>query len=225
MENKLFLVAILLLTLKYKVLSMKSEQEYIKDLTEIRSMMERSTKFLSLSGWSGILAGIYALAGAYIAYSWFHFDTAGFAGSYNEAGNVLNLFVLALVVLFLAIGTAVFLSYKKSEKRGERIWNSAARRLLVNMFVPLVAGGVFILILFFKDLIALVTPSMLVFYGLALWNAGKFTYEEVKSLGIIQIILGLFASYFTEYGLLLWALGFGIVHIVYGIYMHLKYER
>lgn len=208
---------------------MKTEQEYIRDLTEIRSMMERSTKFLSLTGWSGIMAGLYALAGAYIGYKLFYLNTdAAFYHSIDAqqvSGNVLNFFLLALVVLVFAIGTAILLSWRKSKKTGEKIWNAASRRLLINLAIPLAAGGVFVLILFSKGMIGLIAPVTLLFYGLALLNAGKFTYEEVKYFGIIEIVLGLLASYFIGYGLLFWAFGFGIMHIVYGIYMHLKYEK
>jgi hypothetical protein len=207
---------------------MKTEQEYIKDLTEIRSMMERSAKFLSLTGWSGIMAGIYALAGAYIARKLFYFypedPIYNTTGGQAVSGNGVSLILLAIIILVLAIGTAIFLSYRRSKSSGERLWNSAARRLVINMAIPLATGGLFIIILLLKGLSGLIAPLTLIFYGLALLNASKFTYEEVKYLGIIEIILGLVASYFIEYGLLLWAIGFGLMHIIYGIYMHLKYE-
>ncbi|SDG68290.1 hypothetical protein [Psychroflexus sediminis] len=196
---------------------MNTEKDYLRDLTEIRSLMERSSKFLSLTGFSGILAGVYALAGAYLACSWIY-------GSDTEA-NVLSIFSLGALVLVLALSTAVVLSQKKSAKNGERLWNPVAKRLLMNLAIPLVSGGIFILILFLKDSIELIAPAMLIFYGLALVNAGKFTFEEVKFFGIIEILLGLIAAYYTDYGLLFWAIGFGFMHIVYGIYMHWKYER
>jgi NADH:ubiquinone oxidoreductase subunit K len=207
---------------------MNTEKDYIKDLTEIRSMMERSVRFLSLTGWSGIMAGLYALAGAYIAWKIFYFNPVDVVYYTTDgqalSGNIFNLFLLALAIMGLAIGTAIFLSYRKSRERGEMLWNSAARRLVVNMSIPLATGGIFILILFLKGLIGLIAPLTLIFYGMALLNASKFTYEDLKYLGIIEIVLGLFASYFIEYGLLFWALGFGVMHIIYGIYMHLRYE-
>jgi hypothetical protein len=215
--------------LKHKVLSMKSEQEYMKDLTEIRSMMERSSRFLSLTGWSGIMAGIYALVGAFIAYRFFYLTPSG--AVYNKIdmqevqGNMTNLIFLALAVLVLAVGTAVYLSWKKSRKEGKKLWNPAARRVVINMSIPLVAGGIFVLILISKGLFIFTAPATLLFYGLALLNAANFTFEELKSLGVIQVILGLAASYFLGYGLLFWAFGFGVMHIVYGIYMHLKYSK
>ena len=208
---------------------MKGQQDYIRDIAEMRSMMERSSKFLSLSGWAGILAGIYALAGAFLAYNSFDFNPSqpdyGTGSSEGLSSGILKVIVLASIVLILSIGTAILLSYKKANKQGEKLWNPTARRLVVNMAVPLVAGGVVILILLSKGLIGLTAPFTLLFYGLALYNASKFTYGEVRTLGLIQIGLGLIGSYFVEYGLLLWALGFGVFHIVYGIYIHYRYER
>lgn len=204
---------------------MKKERDYIQDIAEIRSMMERSSKFLSLSGWAGIMAGIYALAGAYIASVVYDFSPDRITYSVSLPAGLSEIILLALGVLILAIGTAVFLSYSKARKRGEQVWNTTSRRMIIHMSVPLAAGGIFMIILLSKSLIGLLAPASLVFYGLALYNAGNFTYPEIKYLGIIQIGLGLISSYFIEYSLMLWALGFGVVHIVYGIVMHFKYER
>ena len=208
---------------------MKTEQEYIKDLTEIRSMMERSTKFLSLTGWSGIMAGIYALIGAYIAFRLFSFNGQEMLLSTRNtqqlSANGPELIILSLAILILAVGTAVFLSFRKSRQRGEQLWNATARRMVINMAIPLFTGGFFILILFSKGILDLIAPCMLIFYGLALLNASKFTFGEMRDLGIIEIVLGLAASYFAVYGLVFWAIGFGLMHIGYGIYMHVRYEK
>ena len=208
---------------------MKEERDYNKDLAEIRSMMERSSKFLSLSGWAGIMAGIYALAGAWIAYNYYEFNPGQIVYSPSQPGSLPSalpeVIILAVLVLVLAIGTAMFLSYKKANKRGEKVWNATSRRLLVHMTVPLSAGGILILILLSKGLIGLIAPLTLLFYGLALYNASKFTYNDLKYLGLVQVVLGLTSSWYIEYGLLFWAIGFGAAHIVYGIYMHFRYER
>lgn len=215
--------------MNFKVLYMKAEKEYINDLKEIRSMMERSTRFLSLTGWSGIMAGIYALIGAFMGYTLYYKTHQKFI--YNTLDSVeminhsLQFFLIGAAVLFMAVGTAIILSWKKSIRTGDMLWNAAARRLVENLMIPLACGGVFILILFSKGLFGLIAPVSLIFYGLAMVNASKFTFEEVKYFGIIEIILGLIASYFIGFGLLFWAIGFGLLHIVYGVYMHLKYER
>ena len=208
---------------------MKEDRDPIRDITDIRSMMERSTKFLSLSGWAGVLAGIYAICGAFIAYRFLGFEPGSsncdsmYAGS--ASFNLPQIILVAIVILLLAIVTAVFFSYKKAVKRGEKLWNATSRRLLANMAVPLVAGGILLLILISKGFVGFMTPLTLIFYGLALYNASRFTFEAVKYLGLIQIFLGLLASYFISYGLLFWALGFGVAHIVYGIYIYYRYEK
>ncbi|RNI23551.1 hypothetical protein [Rufibacter latericius] len=208
---------------------MKEEQDYLRDIAEIRSMMERSSKFLSLSGWAGIMAGIYALSGAYIASQVLDFNPAEIAAGTLTTGGLssglLQVITLALLILVLAVGTAIFLSHKKASKKGEKLWNATTKRVLINMAVPLTVGGLLILILISKGLIGFIAPFTLIFYGLALYTSSKFTYGEMRSLGLIEIGLGLISSYFVGYGLLFWAIGFGVVHIIYGIYMHYKYER
>ena len=201
---------------------MKEEQDYIQDIKEMRTIMERSSKFMSLSGLASIIAGLYALAGAFIAWRLFDFGTPDF---YNAPGNLIRVILLALVVLALSVGTAFLLSRKKAKKRGERVWNATSRRLLYTTAVPLITGGLLILIFLSQSLTGLLIPCSLIFYGLALYNASKLTYEEVRSLGIIQIILGLLSAWIAGYALIFWALGFGVVHIVYGIYLHNRYER
>lgn len=202
---------------------MKEEQDYTRDIVEIRSMMERSSKFLLLSGWAGILAGVLALAGAYLAYTNFDFNPDDII--YTTHGKGTSLLYLALVILILAGSSAFMFSYKKAEKRGEKIWNPTSRRLLFHMAVPFLTGGLLCLTLIAKGMIGWVAPITLIFYGLSLFNASKFTYQEVKILGFIELALGLLSAYRVEYSLLCWALGFGLAHIIYGIYMHYKYER
>lgn len=208
---------------------MKAEQDYIRDIAEMRSMMERSSKFLSLSGWAGIMAGIYALSGAFIAYRILYFNPDEIVYDTIRNGelsfSLLKVMLLAITILVLALGTAIFLSIKKAGKRGEKLWNPVTKRLLINMAVPLVAGGILILILVSKGLIGLIAPFTLLFYGLALYNASKFTYEDIRVLGLVEIALGLVSTIFIGYGLIFWALGFGVAHIIYGIYMHYRYER
>lgn len=201
---------------------MNKEQDYIRDIAEIRSMMERSSKFLSLSGWAGIMAGFYALVGVWIAFSWLNFNPGEI---YYTTPNLLGVILLAVIVLILSLVTAIYSSWKQSRNRGEKVWNATSRRLLVHMAVPLVSGGILILILIMKGLVGLILPLTLLFYGIALYNAGINTIFEVKLMGFIQIVLGLLSSLFIPFSILFWTLGFGVLHIVYGIYMHFRYER
>ncbi|MEP1152762.1 MAG: hypothetical protein ABJH08_13625 [Balneola sp.] len=201
---------------------MNSQQDYIKDITEIRSMMERSSKFLSLSGWAGIMAGIYALTGAYVAHFVFSFKPDSATYIYYNFGDLL---LLALAVLLVSLVTAILFSKKKSADKGEQIWNSVSKRLLASMAVPLSIGGVLVLFYMSNDLYGLIAPTTLIFYGLSLYNAGNFTIKEVRWMGFAQIALGLINLWFLGFGLLFWAVGFGAIHLIYGIYMHFRYER
>lgn len=207
---------------------MEKESNYLQDISDIRNMMQRSSKFVSLSGLSGVLIGTYALAGAYIAYRISYFsDQLIYPDIVRQhlSKNVISLIVVGLSVLILAVVTSFFLSYLKAKKQGLKMWDHTAKRLAVNLIIPLATGGIFIIILFTKGLVGLIAPVTLIFYGLALVNGSKYTYEEYRYLGIGEIILGLVASYMIGYGLLFWALGFGVFHIIYGAVMYFKYER
>lgn len=202
----------------------KPEQE----LAEIKSMMERSTRFLSLSGLAGVLAGIYAFVGAGIAYYWIYFpDTTYGQGTVSKSGDELqvHLMAVAMVVLVLAIGSAYLLSQQKSQRNSQQFWSPASKRFLLALFIPVVAGGLFSFALIHESTNQLIAPTTLVFYGLGLINASHFTLGEIKNLGIGQLILGLLAAFFPEYGLICWALGFGILHVIYGSMMYYKYDR
>lgn len=205
------------------------EKSYIQDLTEIRSMMERSAKFLSLSGWAGILSGIYALLGSYVAYEVFNFNprtiTEAYPGEELNLSNKISIVSVAVAVLIISLITAVYMSYRQSQKRGEKLWTPTSKRLLNVMAVPMITGGVAMIAALYNGVPALMAPLSLIFYGLALYNASKLTIFEVKVLGYTQIILGIAALFFIHLGLLFWAIGFGAAHIVYGVFMYYKYEK
>lgn len=198
------------------------------DLAQIRAIMERSTKFLSLSSWSSLMAGVYALIGAALAYRYIYYSDKVLYGDikHNVLGaETLPLLLIAAGVLVLAAGTALGLSYRKAHRAGQRLWTPAARRTLVNFAVPMLAGGIFILVLYSRGFYSLIAASTLLFYGLALINAGNFTFSDIRTLGMLEVLLGLLAAIFPGKGLLFWALGFGVLHLVYGAVLYWKYER
>lgn len=197
------------------------EQDYIQNIAEIRSMMERSSKFLSLSGWAGILAGLYALIGSWIAYSILEFHPDDIFYSYPDLTKVV---LVAIGVMTLAIVSAILDSKRKAKKINEKVWTVTSRRMLTNMSIPLFIGGFLIVILISRGLIGLIAPLTLLFYGLALFNAGFYTIRAVRVLGFVQMLLGLLNLVFLSYGLLFWMIGFGLIHIIYGIYMHFRFS-
>ncbi len=206
---------------------MTKQKEHLQALTDIRSMMERSSRCISLSGLSGIFAGIFALIGAYLAYMELGFYDINYRTICDEDIIELTIyfFEIAIVVLISSLLVGTLLTVRNSKRKGLKVWDNSAKRLLVNLAIPLVAGGLFCLVLLFHGIIGLVAPVTLIFYGLALINASKYTFNDIRYLGFCEIVLGLLASYFIGYGLLFWAVGFGVLHIIYGALMYLKYER
>ncbi len=184
-----------------------------QNLRAIRSLMERSTRFTSISGISGVLAGAYALAGAWAAEVYF-----------LPAGAKGAMVFTALLILSLALLTAGLLSYRNARRHGERINSRPVRLLLSSLGLPLLAGGVFTLLLLEQGYLGLLSGSMLAFYGLALINASKYAAAYIKKLGVLQTALGLMAVAWPAHSLLLWSLGFGWLHIGFGFYVYWKHE-
>ncbi len=198
-----------------------------EDLLEIKSMMAKSTRFLSLSGSSGVLLGIYATGASMLAYQWLYPE-----GVLDELSNWLNpdeivtrLIILASVLVFLSLSTSFLLSRKRAKKNSEKLWTPAGKRFLSALFLPLLVGGGTILAQLYTENYTLIAGTSLIFYGLALLNAASFTVRSVRHLGMVQVILGLIAHFYPEFSLLFWWVGFGLAHIVYGTIMYLKYEK
>lgn len=199
-----------------------TKKDYLKDISDIKNMMNRSTRFISLSGLSGILAGIYALIGAAVAY-WL------VANSKREYlildGTIFKLVMLDLfLIAFLSIATGVFLTTRKAKKNNEKIWDASSQRLIINFLIPLVVGGLYILIILGQQKYGQTAALMLIFYGLALISASKYSVGDIRYLGYIQVVLGLICAVFPGYGFWLWVLGFGVLHIIYGTLMYFKYD-
>ena len=200
-----------------------SQEDYLRDISEIKTLMNKSSRFISLSGLSGILAGIYALIGAAFAY-WL------VSNSGREYlildGTVFRLIILNLIIItVLSIGTAIFLTTKKAKKNNEKIWDSLTKRLLTSFIVPLLAGGIYIIIILNNQKYGQTGALMLLFYGLALLNASKYTLGDIKYLGYTQIVLGLISALYPGYGFWFWVIGFGFMHIIYGAIMYFKYDK
>jgi len=202
-----------------------NQQKYIEDLKDIKEMMNKSSKFISLSGLSGISAGVIALAGAYFAWETIYSKTGyqDFNRTLISFDQLIQLLTIGFITLILAVGFGIFFTRLKAKKSKENIWDSQTKRLVINLLIPLISGGVFCLLMLLKGYVGLVAPLTLLFYGLALVNASKYTLTEVRSLGLLQIALGLTATFFIGYGLIFWCIGFGLLHIIYGVIMEIRY--
>ncbi len=222
--------------MQYKALSKRTKmnnknQKHLENLNEIRSIMERSSSFLSLSGLSGVFAGIFALIGAGFAY-WYIYIYNAYTQStffihsidFNYEATAI-LFIDAAIVLILAITVGYFFTYRNSKRKGLKMWNPTSKKLIIALLIPLITGGIFSLILIWHGAAFIISATTLIFYGLALINASKYTVSDVRYLGISQVIIGLVAAIDIGLGIFYWALGFGVMHIIYGTIMYFKYER
>lgn len=212
---------------------MNQQQEQLDAIRDIRNLMERSSRFSSLSGLAGIIVGIFAIAAIVAAYIFL--GIAPFEQGYytllNNESTVAGYSIFTLLaadfgfVLLLSLLTGIYLSVRKARKQSLPVWDATAKRMLLNLSIPLVTGGIYCLILLYQGQPALVLPATLLFYGLALLHASKYTINDIRYLGVLEVVLGLLASYFTDQGLVFWAAGFGVLHIVYGIRIYFKYEQ
>lgn len=223
--------------------------KYLEDIASIKIMMHKSSRFMSLSGLSGILAGVYALIGAFIAYRLLALNAMqGYVLDMNADDSIMTLqygvenlltifsygyskeiagqlIIIGLIILIMALATGIALTLRKAKKNNEKLWNPSSRRLIANFSIPLFVGGLFCIALIQYGIVGLIAPATLIFYGLALLNASKYTLGDIKYLGITNMIIGLIATQFIGYGLYFWALGFGVLHIIYGAMMYNKYDR
>jgi len=209
---------------------MSDNISHLDSLKDIKNIMERSSRFITLSGKSGIAAGIIGLASAYIA----HTIISKYYKNYNQSGIwrvtdfkdlELKLFLLGLVTLGLAFAAGFYFTWQKAKQDGIAIWNASSKRLVVNLCLPLLTGGIFIIGMLANGEWLFIGPACLVFYGLALINGSKYTYDDIRYLGLLEILLGSINLFYIGYGLYFWAAGFGILHIVYGAIMWNKYDR
>ncbi|TDS12481.1 hypothetical protein [Sphingobacterium paludis] len=202
------------------------QKDLIKEIGHIRSMMEKSSKFLSISGLSAVLIGVYALLGASLAYlKVYGFGKLAYRDHYvTDDGIVHYLIVVAVLVLLASLVTGVLMARRKAKRAKQTIWNPASKSMLFAMAVPLVTGGLLAILLIVKGYLALIASILLLFYGLALVNGSMYTFKEVRWLGILKIGLGLLALLFPGYGLWFWMAGFGFLHIIYGFIVYKKYE-
>lgn len=204
-----------------------TKEEQLQNLAEIRSLMERSSRFISLSGLSGVGAGVCALGGSTVAH-WRMQQQLGpdYNSSLLSPSLAWELVGIATLTLVAALSVAAFFTLRKAQKQQERVWDKSMQQLVINLFIPLAAGGLFCLIMLKHGAVGFVAPATLIFYGLALIHGSRYTLNDIRYLGFCQIGLGLLNAWYMGLGngIIFWTIGFGVLHIVYGIYLHYKYQ-
>ena len=201
---------------------MENNNEALRTVRDIKSMMEKSSRFTSFSGTSAILIGTIALAGATMARS----RLTNTLDLSMATSSLSKLITVGLAVFVLSLIIVLFFSAQKARKAGQKFASKQMWRTLFNFLLPLFVGGLFCASLIAGGEYRLLSPAMLLFYGLALINASKYTYRSIFRLGCIELLIGIFSLFLpSDYALLFWSIGFGWVHIVYGIYFYFAVER
>lgn len=188
-------------------------------LTEIRTLMNRSSRFLNLSPYAPIAAGLLALAAAWGVNRLFNggWDIAPML-QLNTHARIHALIGMAAALFLVCVAVTVGLSFAEARRNGSKIAiDAAARRLLWNFFLPLLVGGVFSIALFVNGYYGLTSSIMLLFYGMALVSASGHTVSSVCFLGYAELVLGLADSFCQGYALIFWAVGFGLFNVIFGI--------
>jgi len=214
---------------------MNESEKLSSELRDIKQIMERSSRFISLSGISGISAGVCALVGAWFSAGVIErnkYAVRNLKISIADADSILfgdflnsRLFQIALITFIAALLSAFIFTYRRSIKTNVPIWGTTAKRMIINVTIPMVTGGIFLLALIKAGVFGFIAPGCLIFYGLGVLNASKYTLPETRYLGYGEILLGLISLFFMGEGLYFWAAGFGLLHIIYGVFMWMKYER
>lgn len=209
-----------------------TDKNPLEDLREIRRLMENSSKFLSLSGLSGIFAGLAALGGAWLAQKQIdHYENLGYFyyiqdrmadWSYELSIRLLG---IALLVLVVAVSFGVLFTWLKAKQQGKKLWTTLSIRLVISLSVPLFFGGLFLAGLFYQGAYMLIPGATLLIYGMALLNATKYVHQDIKILALAEMALGIYSIFDLTFGMYGLIIGFGIFHILYGTFMYFKYDR
>ncbi len=208
------------------------KNEQLAAISEMRDMMQRSSRFLSLSGLAGILVGCVALVGVGLAYYLLEmpFGSTGYLMYLDNAleandATLKNIIFICVTVLIISLLIGSLMAISNAKRKGLSVVDNTTKRLFINMFIPLLVGGIFIIALLMQHSLSYILPSMLIFYGMALLNASKYSIEDIRYLGLIEMFLGLFAMFFLDQALIIWGFGFGILHMIYGVILYNKYEK
>jgi hypothetical protein len=206
---------------------MKKHDEQLAAIEEMRNLMDRATRFRSISGLSAMVAGLLAIiCVAFVSqFTGIRFFEAEAFDRMLQGDAAREVQLSFFFLLITSIGFGIYLAARNAHAKGQDAWDSAAKRLAFHMAIPLVAGGIFSILISQQGLAGLVPPITLLFYGLALFNGSHYTLDAVRILGIGQILLGLLATTFVAFGLVIWVIGFGVFNLIFGLYIYFNYER
>jgi hypothetical protein len=175
----------------------------INNIQFIRDTMERASSFTAVPGWGMVAMGTSAFVAAYIA---------------STRSSLNEWLLIWLVDAFIAIIIGSVAMVYKSYKADDTLFSKAGWRFILNLFVPIVAGIPITMVFYQQDLIHYLPGLWLLLYGTGVVTGGAFSVRVIPIMGFCYIVIGtytLFAS--PAWGNYLLAIGFGGIHIIFGL--------
>ena len=193
-------------------------------MQEIQRIMERATLFTLLPGTPAVVGGLLVLAGCAISYAMFRsLDFAdilhlSFAG---QAVFCVMWFVIGLIGVLLEVILTTRAAARQQLVPAGRPMRVAAFSLTPSVVVAMVLTVKFLIPVQPRaEEIQYIVPIWMMLYGTGVYTAGLFSIRPPRILGLAFIGLGVVALLgFPEYGVVSAALSFGLLHIVFGLYI------
>jgi hypothetical protein len=177
-------------------------------LRYIRETMENAAEFTAVPGWGGLAMGISALAAAYLA-------------SRLAPGRWLAVW---LIEVFVAVCIAAPAAATKARRANSSLFTGPGRKFVLSFAPPIIVGGLLTLSAWHSGSLGSLPGVWLLLYGTAVVTGGAFSVRAVPIMGMCLMSLGaaaLFAP--ANWGNLFMAAGFGLVQMVFGIWIALRY--
>jgi len=176
-----------------------------EDLRFIRDTMERTAAFTAVSGWGQVFLGLTALAAAWLA-----------------AQQISNFAWLRVWLAegLLAVAVGLLSCTWKANRRGLPLFSGPARKVALGLAPPLVAGAFLTFLLFRAGLQSALPATWLLLYGAGIMAGGSFSVPAIPVMGLCFMLLGGLAVLGpASLGNWFLAAGFGLIHIVFGLFI------
>ncbi len=181
----------------------------LDNLEFIRETMERSGQFTAVPGYGGILMGVTAVAAAFIA---------------NSQIYLRDSLMTWLIEAVLAFSIGLLAMWQKSKIAGTSLMSAPAKKFAMSFAPPLIVGVAIILGVWRSGDYYVMPPICMLCYGAAVVCGGAFSARVVPVMGWCFMALGAVSFLLpTNYGNLMMAASFGLLHVVFGAIIARRY--
>lgn len=199
-------------------------------MQEIQRIMERATLFTLLPSVSAIAGGVLVLGGCAVSYAMFRsldFADIVHLSFGSQAAFCVMWFLVGVVAVVLEVVLTARTARRQQLVPADRPMRVAAFSLTPSVVVAMVLTFKFLIPLEPKpEEIQYIVPVWMMLYGTGVYTAGLFSIRPPRILGLTFLAMGVVALLvFPGYGVVSAALSFGLLHIVFGIYILRKQRQ